>query len=109
MGRRIRDLTLIFQLLTSAEPRCKHSNVIQKLCVLVGRPRKLTVGVMWWDEVVMPHPPIQRVLRTAVNALLDVGHEGIFFSQDMYSLQKLRAIYLSTTSRTSIATLGRSS
>ncbi|OAR01268.1 hypothetical protein LLEC1_04198 [Akanthomyces lecanii] len=38
--------------------------------------QKLTVGVMLWNEVVMPHPYITRVLREATQKLKQAGHEG---------------------------------
>lgn len=37
--------------------------------------RPLVVGVLYDDEVVRPHPPISRVLKSAVKALQDAGHE----------------------------------
>ncbi|KAI0096253.1 amidase [Nemania sp. FL0031] len=36
--------------------------------------RPLVIGVLFDDEVVRPHPPIARVLRSAVEALRDAGH-----------------------------------
>ena len=38
---------------------------------------KLTVGVMLWDEVVMPHPYITRVIKDVAKKLDSAGHEGM--------------------------------
>lgn len=37
---------------------------------------KLSFGVFWTDEVVTPHPPIQRALRETIEKLKAAGHEG---------------------------------
>ncbi|VUC32949.1 unnamed protein product [Clonostachys rosea] len=37
--------------------------------------RPLTIGVLYDDEVIRPHPPVARVLRTVVEALKAAGHE----------------------------------
>ncbi|RAL66771.1 hypothetical protein DID88_007554 [Monilinia fructigena] len=37
--------------------------------------RKLKFGIFWWDEMVQPHPPIQRALQMVVAALEGSGHE----------------------------------
>ncbi|KAB8299013.1 hypothetical protein EYC80_001145 [Monilinia laxa] len=37
--------------------------------------RKLKFGIFWWDEMVQPHPPIQRALQMVVAALERSGHE----------------------------------
>jgi amidase len=41
-----------------------------------ARGEKVCVGIMWWDGVVMPHPPIQRALSLVVDALRAEGHES---------------------------------
>lgn len=38
--------------------------------------RKLTIGIMKWDGVVMPHPPVIRALEHAKQRLEKAGHEG---------------------------------
>jgi len=43
-------------------------------------PKKVVVGVMYWDEVAMPHPPVQRALRIVVEKLKAPGHEGRSYS-----------------------------
>jgi amidase len=36
--------------------------------------KPLRIGVMWHDEVVLPHPPITRALREFVGRLRELGH-----------------------------------
>ena len=33
---------------------------------------KLKIGILWSDEIVKPHPPVQRALREMVNKLMNV-------------------------------------
>ena len=35
----------------------------------------LTFGVMHWDGLVRPHPPVQRAVDLVVDALKEQGHE----------------------------------
>jgi amidase len=58
------------------EPWLYDPVVVAKPWVPVPVPKKLVVGVMYWDEVVMPHPPVQRALRTVVEKLKAADHEG---------------------------------
>lgn len=37
---------------------------------------KLAIGVMKWDGVVMPHPPILRAIEHACETLRQAGHQG---------------------------------
>ncbi|KAJ6140001.1 amidase signature domain-containing protein [Penicillium samsonianum] len=41
--------------------------------------RKLTVGLLKWDGVVMPHPPVLRALEHSKQTLEKAGHEVIDF------------------------------
>ncbi|KAH6991720.1 amidase signature domain-containing protein [Fusarium venenatum] len=38
--------------------------------------RKLSIGLMKWDKVVMPHPPVLRALNHTKRALENTGHQG---------------------------------
>ncbi|KAF8900287.1 general amidase [Gymnopilus junonius] len=42
-----------------------------------GEGKQLCFGVMWDDEVVLPHPPIIRALQETKRALLAAGHQVI--------------------------------
>jgi amidase len=39
--------------------------------------RKLTLGILKWDTLVMPHPPVQRAIRIAEEVMKKAGHEII--------------------------------
>ena len=41
--------------------------------------RKPVWGVLWWDGVVRPHPPMRRALEMTVEAMKKAGYEGAFF------------------------------
>jgi amidase len=42
-------------------------------------PQRLTIGVMRFDGVVMPHPPVLRAIDEAVEKLKAAGHEIVEF------------------------------
>ncbi|SCU91223.1 LANO_0D11100g1_1 [Lachancea nothofagi CBS 11611] len=42
--------------------------------------RKLRIGLMTWDGLVMPHPPVLRALRETCHALTSRGHEIVKWS-----------------------------
>ncbi|TVY34494.1 Acetamidase [Lachnellula subtilissima] len=43
----------------------------------VQKPTKLTIGILEFDGVCMPHPPILRAIRETAAKLKAAGHEGI--------------------------------
>lgn len=79
VGRSLRDIELMCKILNAAEPWLYDPAVMAKKWEPVEVPKKATIGVMYWDEVVMPHPPIQRALKTTVEKLKAAGHEGTLF------------------------------
>lgn len=48
-------------------------------------PKKLRIGVLWHDEEVMPHPPIQRALKDTVNKLRAAGHEVVTWDPRLHT------------------------
>lgn len=76
IGRSLRDLELICQVWAQDEPWRRDPTVVPLPWKSQAVPKKAVIGVMWWDEVVMPHPPIQRALKAAVGKLRAAGHEG---------------------------------
>ncbi|OBS26101.1 hypothetical protein FPOA_00044 [Fusarium poae] len=56
----------------------------------VSLPQKLAVGIMKWDKVVMPQPPVLRAIEHTKNILLKAGFEVIEFSPpvDCWELAK---------------------
>lgn len=76
VGHSLRDMSLICQTLSAAEMWRDDSAVPPIPWKPTTVPDKLVIGVMTWDEVVMPHPPIRRALEDAVEKLKKAGHEG---------------------------------
>lgn len=79
VGRSLRDIELILKIWNASEPWLYDPAVMAKYWVPASIPTKATIGIMYWDEVVMPHPPMQRALRTVVEKLKARGHEGKSF------------------------------
>ncbi|OQV03841.1 hypothetical protein CLAIMM_08830 isoform 1 [Cladophialophora immunda] len=80
MSLSIRDLELVCKLLTEAEPWLEDPNVMMK--EWKPRPkieRSLRIGIMAFDGVVMPHPPILRAMKTAADKLRSAGHDVVDF------------------------------
>ncbi|KAK2010964.1 amidase [Colletotrichum eremochloae] len=46
--------------------------------------RPLTIGVLYDDNVVRPHPPLSRVLRAAVETLRAAGHDVVEWNADLH-------------------------
>ena len=77
------DLSFMMRVLLSSKPWERDPNVIplpwrsdlHEEVRARGKDKKLKFGVMQWDEMVMPHPPIQRVLQETVNKLKGEGFE----------------------------------
>ena len=82
MCHSLRDVELICRVATDAEPWLEDPNAIRKPWRrdLPPLPERLTIGVMKFDGVVMPHPPIQRALDYAVKKLKAAGHEVVEFA-----------------------------
>lgn len=69
---------MICKVWNAFEPWLYDPAVMAKMWVPEPIPAKATIGVMYWDEVVMPHPPVQRALKMVVEKLKTAGHEGTF-------------------------------
>lgn len=78
IGRSLRDLELILKVWNAFEPWLYDPAVMAKTWEPVPVPKKVTIGVIYWDEVVMPHPPICKAMKAAVEKLKAAGHEGRF-------------------------------
>lgn len=75
------DLKMFTKLLNSHPTLLYEPSCIPIPWREVPRPEKLCIGVMNFDGVVMPHPPVLRAIEETVNALKSAGHDGIFNSQ----------------------------
>ncbi|KAF5722339.1 aconitate hydratase 1 [Fusarium mundagurra] len=54
---------------------------------------KLKIGLMKWDGVVMPHPPILRALEHTKQLLIEAGHEVVDFKPPFDCWQALRTTF----------------
>ncbi|THC94695.1 hypothetical protein EYZ11_005840 [Aspergillus tanneri] len=75
--RSLDDLEL-FTSIINAHPRNKYdvTSVPVPWRSLPSLDRKLVIGIMKWDGVVMPHPPVLRALEHTKQTLEKDGHEG---------------------------------
>ncbi|EXJ84240.1 hypothetical protein A1O3_04907 [Capronia epimyces CBS 606.96] len=81
MCHSIRDVELICQVVTKANPWYQDPNVVQKPWLpRPAIPTKLSIGLLKFDQVVMPHPPILRALDDAATKLKAAGHEVVEFT-----------------------------
>lgn len=81
MAQTIDDIEMIMRVIVSSEPWeidpygvpiPWRSSVIQEVS-----ERKLRIGLMEWDDVCLPQPPIRNALRVTAAALTAAGHEVI--------------------------------
>jgi amidase len=80
MCQSIRDVELICKIATDAEPWNYDANIVEKEWSV--RPKiaeKLTIGLLKFDGVVMPHPPVLKALNRAAKLLEKAGHEVVEF------------------------------
>ncbi|KAM5377870.1 hypothetical protein ACJZ2D_004774 [Fusarium nematophilum] len=66
------------------------------------RPGQFTVGVIWDDGHVRPHPPVTRALKTAVTKLRDAGVKVVDFEpyNHQEGLDVVTALYFPDAART---------
>ena len=75
------DLSFMMKILLDSKPWERDPNVIplpwrsdvDEEVRASGKDKKRKFGVMQWDGMVMPHPPIQRVLQETVEKLRGEG------------------------------------
>lgn len=74
--RSIEDIRLFTQVI-NAHPNHRYDvSAVPVPWRQVSLPTRLAVGIMKWDRVVMPHPPILRALEHTKRVLGDAGVEG---------------------------------
>jgi amidase len=75
----VEDLRFFLQAVLSAEPWFADPKVlelpwrVEHVDRVKGRP--LTIGIIYWDTLVKPHPPVQRGMKMVEKALKDAGHD----------------------------------
>ncbi|KAH8173611.1 amidase domain-containing protein [Sarocladium implicatum] len=81
MCHSVRDMELICKLATEAKPWQQDPLTIAMPWVSRPQvPSKLCIGLLKFDGVVMPHPPVLRGLEEAAAKLRSAGHEVIEFT-----------------------------
>ena len=72
----IDDIRLFTRLLITNEQARYDTNAVPVPWRPVNLTPKLCIGIMKWDHVVMPHPPILRAIAHTKHVLSAAGHEG---------------------------------
>ncbi|KAL8342958.1 hypothetical protein RB598_004359 [Gaeumannomyces tritici] len=89
LARSVRTVRVAMESLVRAKPwevdaRCApipwREDILKQI-----QDRPLVVAVLYDDEVVRPHPPISRVLKSAVKELQDAGHEVFEWNAHLHS------------------------
>ena len=89
LGVSIRDLEMIFKLVSEADPWTVDEGIISVPWRSLPPPkseRKLTFGILIQDPKVPLHPPMLRALKTATEALGAAGHTLVFLDDLIPSL-----------------------
>lgn len=78
LAHNVEDMDLFMQVLADSKPWLKEPllNMPWRSQIGASEARTLTVGVMLWDEVVLPHPYITRVISEVAVKLGKAGHDG---------------------------------
>jgi amidase len=74
------DARLFTRLLVSNDKSRYDTNAVPIPWRNVEVPRKLCIGIMTWDGVVMPQPPVLRAIEHSKNVLENAGHEGLILN-----------------------------
>ncbi|KAI1844515.1 hypothetical protein JX266_009402 [Neoarthrinium moseri] len=89
MARSLASIEFVMRHLIQAQPweydaRCAPIPWRQEVFDSI-RSRPLTIGVLFDDQVVRPHPPVTRVLTSAIAALKAAGHDIIEWDATLHS------------------------
>ncbi|KAM4056607.1 amidase [Hirsutella rhossiliensis] len=81
MGHNVEDLELFFQIVSDAKPWLTEPLMAMPWRSQIDsmQSEKLRIGIMVWDEVVMPHPYITRVIKDVAAKLKEAGHDVFDF------------------------------
>ena len=80
----ISDIRYFIKAVLQAEPWFKDPKCIElpwreeHVDLVKGRP--LNIGLIKWDNLIMPHPPVQRGIRMVEEALRAQGHDVFAFT-----------------------------
>lgn len=74
------DLRLFTQLLLTNMQARYDTNAVPVPWRQIMLSQKLSIGIMKWDRVVMPQPPVLRAIEHTKQALLGAGYDGLTIS-----------------------------
>ncbi|GAA5942587.1 uncharacterized protein JCM15063_000044 [Sporobolomyces koalae] len=77
IARDVRTIEAFMQAVIGAEPWLSDVTVIEKAWTCPSRSERLKIAVVYDDQVVHNHPPVQRALEETVAALRHSGHTVI--------------------------------
>lgn len=77
MARTLEDIKLFTKSVIDSEPWWVDPKCIAIPWRVIEPPKKLKIGVLWNDGVVMPTPPVRRALSLTVEKLRAAGHEVV--------------------------------
>lgn len=75
MARELKDIKLFTKSVIETEPWLIDPKCVPIPWRTVEPPKKLKIGILWNDGVVMPTPPVTRALKATVAKLRSAGHE----------------------------------
>lgn len=75
MARSLADLTLFASTVVNSSPWLQDPKMLPIPWRTIESKKRLKIGVLWHDGIVMPTPPVQRALRNTVEKLQAKGHE----------------------------------
>lgn len=78
----VEDIRLFMEVINAGYPSNRYdvSSVPTPWRHVSVPQRKIAVGIMNWDHVVMPHPPILRALDRTKQMLIKAGFDGVALS-----------------------------
>ncbi|KAK9773857.1 putative Amidase signature domain-containing protein [Seiridium cardinale] len=71
------SLEMMMRVVIDAKPWLTDPSLVVKEWSPHKFDRPLKIAILWWDGVVMPHPPITRALREVSDACKNVGMEVV--------------------------------
>jgi amidase len=77
MARDLEDIKLFTKTIIDSEPWWVDPKCVAIPWRVIEPPKKLKIGVLWNDGVVMPSPPVRRALSVTVERLRTAGHEVV--------------------------------
>lgn len=85
--RSIEDVRLLTRILVSNEKARYDTNAVPVPWRHITLPQNLCFGVMKWDRVVMPQPPVLRAIEHTKQVLLNAGYEGLVTINQLRTLR----------------------